>query len=1246
MASMAQSGFSSCIGRVGALAVALGIGSAIAAVPIAYADTTGSADSINDQASGRASTSSTKSASPGRPSRGAGVAGPSKVSDGNSPSRRGASSSSATRHNNIPPAVVPQSARNAGTARDTGAPVAVAPAEAVESVVAAAPAVAATRSASTQNSLEGMGSSLLATGGNDDAPAFAPVAWTALAASRRELGAGAKTARAAAITTSPGPLIGSAASPMAASTVAASGNIFSLFFGNGTAASPNGGIIAGNGYSWTADTCTQGTACTGGNGGIFGNGGNGYDGGNGGSAGWFGKGGNGGAALSAGSAGGNGGAGGLFLGSGGNGGAGGSDGGNGGNGGGAGSLSLYGNGGSGGEGGAGRTGTAGSDGSSGGGPGQVGGSAGAGGTGGDGGDGSWVFGDGGAAGDGGVGGVGGVGGDGGAGASTPVVAGSNGGDGGVAGKGGAGGVGGEAGAAGSGRLLFVITRTGAAGTQGVGGVGGAGGTGGIGGAGASGGAGTGNGGNGGNGGNAGMGGAGGLGSTTGADGAGGNGGAGGDGGAGGAVSGNGGNGGNGGAGAVGDPNGTGGAGGAGGAGTGGGSTGAAGTAGTNPLVIAMRAVGNAGNPADNQGSQGNYGSVAYDFGIAQTETTVADYVQFLNAVARYVPADAQYNYLTNLWNRDMGLNPTEIIGSQIERKGDPGNWTYTAAPGADQLPIADVSWFNAARFVNWLNNGQPTYNVFAPDPGTETGAYTLNGTTSTVITTRTAGAKYWLPSENEWYKAAYYDPTKTTVNPETGNAGYWKYPTKSDTAPNNPKPRDLTGANAATYNAIVFQEGEKLVDAGAYANSASYYGTLNQAGNLWEWTDSYVNDYQDQPNSMVIRGGSWSLGLLNPGSNVRRDYTPNETDDDTGFRIAGAQPTVTATAAPTSTPPASPTTRAPASTPSGTSPSAPPAAIPGARAISMVRVGNPNNPEDPGTGFGSVANEFSISTYETTVGEYVTFLNAVATSPAAPDYIQALFQTAMAGDRNTGPLITRTPTEGVYVYAASTDPVLDFPEKTRADLPVAFVNWFAAARYANWMSNGGTADASTETGAYNLNGAMTGVFRKQDGARYWLPSEDEWYKAAYYDPTKNGTGGYWSYATQSDTLPDYLTTGTNSANYNNQRPRNNKLTPVGAYVNSASYYGTYDMTGNQWEWNDGIVFAPTLGQPLQDQPSSRIVRGGSWSQGLIAVANYTRRDYPDGYQLYNSQGAPGYLFYTDDDTGFRLAGLAEFSPAS
>jgi len=74
--------------------------------------------------------------------------------------------------------------------------------------------------------------------------------------------------------------------------------------------------------------------------------------------------------------------------------------------------------------------------------------------------------------------------------------------------------------------------------------------------------------------------------------------------------------------------------------------------------------------------------------------------------------------------------------------------------------------------------------------------------------------------------------------------------------------------------------------------------------------------------------------------------------------------------------------------------------------------------------------------------------------------------------------------------------------------------------------------------------------------------------------------------------------------------------------------------------SEAVTAEPSTARHLAD---SRIVRGGSWSQGLIAVANYTRREYPTGYQLYNAQGQPEYLYYTDDDTGFRLAGLAEFS---
>lgn len=91
------------------------------------------------------------------------------------------------------------------------------------------------------------------------------------------------------------------------------------FFGNGSATNPNGGLIWGHGYSWTAETCPTGP-CAGGNAGLFGNGGDGYNGGRGGSAGLFGNGGDGGDALTPGGDGGDGGVGGLFVGSGGRGG--------------------------------------------------------------------------------------------------------------------------------------------------------------------------------------------------------------------------------------------------------------------------------------------------------------------------------------------------------------------------------------------------------------------------------------------------------------------------------------------------------------------------------------------------------------------------------------------------------------------------------------------------------------------------------------------------------------------------------------------------------------------------------------------------------------------------------------------------------------------------------------------------------------------------------------------------------------
>ena len=80
---------------------------------------------------------------------------------------------------------------------------------------------------------------------------------------------------------------------------------------------------------------------------------------------------------------------------------------------------------------------------------------------------------------------------------------------------------------------------------------------------------------------------------------------------------------------------------------------------------------------------------------------------------------------------------------------------YTAKPNMGDKPVNFVSWYDAIRFANWLNNGQG-------DGDTETGAYTLLGGTPTPSNgssiTRNPGATWFLPSEDEWYKAAYYQP--------------------------------------------------------------------------------------------------------------------------------------------------------------------------------------------------------------------------------------------------------------------------------------------------------------------------------------------------------------------------------------------------------------------------------------------------------------------------------------------------------
>ena len=208
----------------------------------------------------------------------------------------------------------------------------------------------------------------------------------------------------------------------------------------------------------------------------------------------------------------------------------------------------------------------------------------------------------------------------------------------------------------------------------------------------------------------------------------------------------------------------------------------------------------------------------------------------------------------------------------ISRSGVSGSFTYSVNPGSGNKPITSTSWFDGARFCNWLQNGQQTGAGAALTAETE--AYTLGGAVSGIIT-KNVGATVWIPSESEWYKAAYYDPNKDGA----GVGGYWAEATQSNTITGN----TIGVADSANYDDgdYVGYPGAALTDVGAYGvNSQSAYGTNDQAGNVWEWNDAVIGSGRG------LRGGSWSTDSNYLPASYRSSTMPTLEIDSVGFRVA------------------------------------------------------------------------------------------------------------------------------------------------------------------------------------------------------------------------------------------------------------------------------------------------------------------------------------------------------------------------
>jgi formylglycine-generating enzyme len=234
-------------------------------------------------------------------------------------------------------------------------------------------------------------------------------------------------------------------------------------------------------------------------------------------------------------------------------------------------------------------------------------------------------------------------------------------------------------------------------------------------------------------------------------------------------------------------------------------------------------VGNADNNADTTGNPNPCGAVAYSYRIGQYEVSAEQWAAVIAA--------------------DINV-------------GDAGYWSGLQ-------PTAGASWNEAAMFCNWLTTGDANSGYYDINAGVAQPNALAHDVYAALH-----GLTFFIPTEDEWYKAAYYD----------GNADkYYSYPTGSSNIPDG-----INSADDTTFDAV-FNDGYSLSEPKAINDTglASPYGTVGQGGNVWEWNETAIGS------SRGLRGGSFYLSTSSTLlASTRNSYTPTEEFASIGFRVA------------------------------------------------------------------------------------------------------------------------------------------------------------------------------------------------------------------------------------------------------------------------------------------------------------------------------------------------------------------------
>lgn len=551
------------------------------------------------------------------------------------------------------------------------------------------------------------------------------------------------------------------------------------------------------------------------------------------------------------------------------------------------------------------------------------------------------------------------------------------------------------------------------------------------------------------------------------------------------------------------------------------------------------------------------GGVNYNYEIGTAEVTNLEYCLFLNSVA-------VHDNSMGLYSKLMTQHP---FGGIVRSVNSNGAYYYAPKTGFENKPVTCVTWYSAIRYVNWLHYNAKRIEegsiFFLPytEGSATTGAYnTSDFGTRRAITTcakRNEGAIYWLPNEDEWIKAAYYNSKTKKWQEEVVHQGSNCYDLEKGWAFDYPHIKDV----------------KKSVEAAAS-------GTYDQQGNAAEWIENCQGEWR------IALGGSLIRPRKFASINEHEGDAPDKAIASFGFRVCRTNDLKKRTNEPKYVETIQKQDKIEALITDKN----------GGVYVLCDDAGNKGDIVNQYKGY--VGYDFYIAKFELTNSEYCHFLNAVArTGDPYKLYNENMSRSICGGiDR-----ISKGDTSYYYI-------VKDGYERK----PVVYIHYCDLARYANWLHYGcpntgkseiGTTEGDASNGAYNTtdfedvrSGKKT-VYeewgKRNVGAKYFIPSEDEWYKAAYYDPTIIGGRKYHDYPTRTSDAPAYF-----QANYlvgdSILNPKT-FIVDVDCFPNAASYFGTQQQGGNVWEWTEdwqyGIV-------------GCRGLRGGSWSYtsyGLNAI---------------------------------------------